>query len=156
MTRKLFAAALAVALVATAVRADHDKDVVEVAASNKDFSTLVAAVKAAGLAEALKGKGPFTVFAPTNEAFEKLGKDKVSALLQDKEKLTKVLKAHVVMNKAVMAADVAKYDGKEVNGFTIKVDGDKVMIGDATVKKADVKASNGVIHVIDTVLVPKD
>jgi len=67
-----------------------------------------------------------------------------------------VLKAHVVMNKAVMSGDVAKLDGQEVNGFKIKVDGDKVMIGDATVKKVDVKASNGVIHVIDTVLIPRD
>jgi uncharacterized surface protein with fasciclin (FAS1) repeats len=155
MTGKLFAAALAVALVAPAVRA-QDKDVVDIAIANKDFSTLVAAVKQAGLVETLKGKGPFTVFAPTNEAFEKLGKDKVSALLQDKEKLTKVLKAHLVMNKAVMSGDVAKLDGQEVNGFKIKVDGDKVMIGDATVKKVDVKGSNGVIHVIDTVLIPKD
>jgi uncharacterized surface protein with fasciclin (FAS1) repeats len=155
MTGKLFAAALAVALVAPAVRAE-DKDVVDVAIANKDFSTLVAAVKQAGLVEALKGKGPFTVFAPTNEAFEKLGKDKVSALLQDKEKLTQVLKAHVVMNKAVMSGDVARLEGREVNGFKIKAAGDKVMIGDATVTKADVKASNGVIHVIDTVLIPKD
>lgn len=155
MKRKLFAAALAIALVAPAVRAE-DKDIVDIAIDNKDFSTLVAAVKEAGLVETLKGKGPFTVFAPTNEAFDKLGKDKVSALLQDKEKLTKVLKAHVVMNKAVMSGDVAKLDGQVVNGFKIKVDGDKVMIGDATVKKVDVKGSNGVIHVIDTVLIPKD
>jgi uncharacterized surface protein with fasciclin (FAS1) repeats len=155
MMRKLFATAVAVALAAPAVRAD-EKDVVDTAVANKDFSTLVAAVKQAGLVETLKGKGPFTVFAPTNEAFEKLGKDKVEDLLQDREKLRKVLLAHVVVNKSVLSGDVVKMDGKEVNGFKIKIDDGKVKIGDATVKKADVKASNGVIHVIDTVLIPKE
>ena len=94
-----------------------------------------------------------TVFAPTNAAFEKLGKETIDKVLADKELLTKILKAHIVEG-SVMAADVVKLDGKEVNGFKIKIDGDKVMIGTATVTKADIKAKNGVVHVIDTVLVP--
>lgn len=145
--------ACAVALVAYAAPARAADDIVTIAAGNKDFSTLVAAVKAAGLVEALKADGPITVFAPTNAAFEKLGKEKVAAVLADKELLTKILKAHVVEGK-VMAADAAKLDGKKVNGFTVTADGSGVKIGDAKVIKADIVASNGVIHVIDTVLVP--
>ena len=154
MKWKMLAAAFAFAIAAPAVRAeDEAKDIVDVAAGNKDFSTLVAAVKEAGLVDALKAKGPITVFAPTNAAFEKLGKEKLDAVLKDKELLTKILKAHVVEGK-VMAADAVKLDGKDVNGFPVKVADGTVMIGDAKVVKADVPASNGVIHVIDTVLVP--
>jgi uncharacterized surface protein with fasciclin (FAS1) repeats len=145
-------AIVALALIAGPVRAE-DKDIVAVAAGNKDFSTLVAAVKAAGLVEALQAKGPITVFAPTNAAFEKLGKEKIDAVLKDKELLTKILKAHVVEGK-VMAADAVKLDGKQVNGFTVSAGSGGVKIGDAKVVKADVPASNGVIHVIDTVLIP--
>jgi uncharacterized surface protein with fasciclin (FAS1) repeats len=143
----------AVALFASVVPARAADDIVTIAAGNKDFSTLVAAVKAAGLVEALKADGPITVFAPTNAAFEKLGKEKVAAVLADKELLTKILKAHVVEGK-VMAADVVKMDGKKVNGFEIDVDGGAVKIGTAKVVKTDIVAKNGVIHVIDTVLVP--
>ena len=145
--------ACVVALAVTAAPARAADDIVTIAAGNKDFSTLVAAVKAAGLVEALKADGPITVFAPTNAAFDKLGKEKVAAVLADKELLTKILKAHVVEGK-VMAADAAKLDGKQVNGFTVKVGSGGVMIGDAKVVKTDIVASNGVIHVIDTVLVP--
>lgn len=152
--RKLFAAACAAVLALSPVRA-ADGDVVDVAAGNKDFSTLVAAVKAAGLVDALKAKGPITVFAPTNAAFEKLGKDKVAAVLKDKELLTKILKAHVVEGK-VLAADVVKLDGKKVNGFVIAAGPGGVKIGDAKVVATDVPATNGVIHVIDTVLIPSD
>ena len=135
--------------------------IVEVAAGNKSFSTLVAAVKAAGLVETLSGKGPFTVFAPTDEAFAKLPKGTVEDLLkpENKAKLTSILTYHVLAGK-VMAADAIKLDGKmaaTVNKqeIAIKVKDGKVMINDATVIIADVAASNGVIHAIDTVLLPK-
>jgi uncharacterized surface protein with fasciclin (FAS1) repeats len=143
----------AVALFAAVAPTQAADDIVTIAAGNKDFSTLVTAVKAAGLVDALKAEGPITVFAPTNAAFEKLGKDKVAAVLADKALLTKILKAHVVEGK-VLAADAVKLDGKQVNGFTVKVAGGGVKIGDAKVVKTDIIASNGVIHVIDTVLVP--
>ncbi|MGL6097281.1 MAG: fasciclin domain-containing protein [Fimbriiglobus sp.] len=151
--RKLFTAAFVVALVAPAAVRAADKDIVDVAVENKDFSTLVAAVKAAGLVDALKAKGPITVFAPTNAAFEKLGKEKLEAVLKDKELLTKILKAHVVEGK-VMAATVVGMDGKMVNGFKISATAAGVMLGDAKVVKTDIETSNGVIHVIDTVLIP--
>ena len=151
--KKMLALAVALFAIAPASRAEDEKTIAEIAVGNKDFSTLVAAAKAAGLVDALGAKGPMTVFAPTNAAFEKLGKETLDKVLADKELLTKILKAHIV-DGAVMAADVVKLDGKEVNGFTIKIDGDKVMIGTATVTKADIKAKNGVVHVIDTVLVP--
>jgi len=151
--KKMLALAVALFVVAPVARAADEKTIAEIAVGNKDFSTLVAAAKAAGLVDALGGKGPITVFAPTNAAFEKLGKETLDKVLADKELLTKILKAHIVKG-SVMAADVVKMDGKKVNGFTINIDGDKVMIGKATVTKADIKASNGVIHVIDTVLVP--
>ena len=135
--------------------------IVEVAAGNKSFGTLVAAVKAAGLVETLSGKGPFTVFAPTDEAFAKLPKGTVEDLLkpENKAKLTSILTYHVLAGK-VMAADAIKLDGKmaaTVNKqeIAIKVKDGKVMINDATVIIADVAASNGVIHAIDTVLLPK-
>ena len=107
-----------------------------------------------GLAKTLEGKGPFTVFAPTDAAFKKLGDDKIKEVVANKELLTKILLAHVVQGKAVYAKDVVKLDGKEVNGFKIAAGSGGVSIGDAKVTKADLKASNGVIHVIDTVLIP--
>jgi uncharacterized surface protein with fasciclin (FAS1) repeats len=135
--------------------------IVEVAAGNKSFTTLVAAVKAAGLVETLSGAGPFTVFAPTDEAFAKLPKGTVEELVkpENKEKLTAILTYHVLAGK-VMAADAIAADGKmvkTVNGqeLAVKVKDGKVMINDATVIIADVAASNGVIHAIDTVLLPK-
>jgi uncharacterized surface protein with fasciclin (FAS1) repeats len=135
------------------------KDIVTVAAENGSFNTLVAAVKAGGLVETLKGKGPFTVFAPTDEAFAMLPEGTVEMLLkpENKDKLVAVLTYHVVSGK-VMAADVVKIDNATtIQGqkVMIKVKGEKVMVNNANVIMVDVKASNGVIHVIDTVLLPK-
>ena len=136
------------------------KTIVEVAVEAGSFKTLVAAVKAAGLVETLQGPGPFTVFAPTDAAFAKLPAGTVEALLADREKLTAILTYHVVPGK-VMAADIVKAAGAlpaTVNGQTIDVtvrDG-KVYAGAAQVVTADVSAANGVIHVIDTVLIPAD
>ncbi len=158
MKAKLFAAgACALLLVVSApTTAAEDKDIVDIAVGSKDHTILVTAVKAAGLVDVLKGKGPFTVFAPTDAAFKKLGDDKLKAVVGDKALLTKILLAHVVQGKAVTAADAAKLDGKEVNGFKVAAGAGGVTIGDAKVTKADLKASNGVIHVIDTVLIPKE
>ena len=144
--------ALTLAAAASAGPAD-EADVVDAAVASKDHTTLVTALKEAGLVETLKGKGPFTVFAPTDAAFKKLGDDKVQAVLKDKELLRKILLAHVVAGKAVCAKDAAGLDGAEVNGFAGRPKGG-VTIGDAKVVKADLKCSNGVIHVIDTVLIP--
>ena len=131
--------------------------IVDIAAGNPDFSTLVAAVKAAGLVETLSGDGPFTVFAPTNEAFAKLPEGKVDSLLADIPTLKKILTYHVVAGK-VMAADVVELESAAtVQGDEVKiavVDG-KVKLNDsAMVTATDLEASNGVIHVIDTVLIP--
>jgi len=131
---------------------------VDIAVAGENFKTLVAALKAADLVDTLKGDGPFTVFAPTDEAFAKLPAGTVDDLLkpENKEKLAGILKYHVVAAKA-MAKDVAGMStAKTVNGKDVKLksaDG-KVMVNDATVVKADIEASNGVIHVIDTVLMP--
>ena len=131
-------------------------NIVAVAQSNEDFSTLVAAVTAAGLGEALSGEGPFTVFAPTNAAFEALPAGLLEKLLlpENKEVLTKILTYHVVPAK-VMAADVAAGDVETLEGstFTIATEGG-VMVNTANVTATDVPASNGVIHVFDAVLVP--
>ena len=131
-------------------------DIVDVAAGAGSFNTLVAAVKAAGLVETLKGEGPFTVFAPTDEAFAKIPKADLDALLADKEKLTAVLTYHVVPGK-VVAADVAKLESaRTVQGGTVTIDtSDGVKVDNAKVVKTDVMASNGVIHVIDTLIMPK-
>ena len=152
----IFALGLAL-LVPTASRADAPKDIVDTAVAAGNFKTLVKAVGEAGLAETLKGKGPFTLFAPTDEAFAKLPSGTLEALLKDKKKLVKVLTYHVIAGK-VLAADAAKLTtAKTVNGhsLTIKAANGNVMIDGATVTKPDIVASNGVIHVIDTVLLPK-
>ena len=133
-------------------------DIVSVAVGAGQFSTLVAAVKAAGLVETLQGAGPFTVFAPTDAAFAKLPKGTVEALLADKDKLAAILTYHVVPGK-VTAADVMKMRSgspRTVNGATVDIAAreGKVFVGTAQVVSADVMASNGVIHVIDTVLLP--
>ena len=133
-------------------------DIVDTAVSAGSFSTLVAAVEAAGLAETLKGDGPFTVFAPTDDAFAKLPEGTVEDLLKPKniEKLKGILTYHVVPGK-VMAADVVKLDtATTVNGknITISQKDGAVFIDDAKVVKTDIEASNGVIHVIDTVIMP--
>jgi uncharacterized surface protein with fasciclin (FAS1) repeats len=148
----------AAATPADAATATPAGDIVTVAAGNPDFSTLVAAVQAAGLAETLQGAGPFTVFAPNNAAFAKLPAGTVENLLkpENKEQLVKILTYHVVPGK-VMAADVTGKTSTPatVQGATLNVDGSAgVKINDATVVAADVAASNGVIHVIDTVLMP--
>lgn len=137
----------------------EDKNIVENAVNSADHTTLVAAVQAAGLVETLSGDGPFTVFAPTNEAFAKLPKGTVEDLLkpENKEKLVAILTYHVVPGK-VMAADVVKVkEAKTVQGGKVKVTvkDDEVMIDKAKVVKTDVECSNGVIHVIDSVLLPK-
>jgi uncharacterized surface protein with fasciclin (FAS1) repeats len=132
------------------------KDIVDTAVGAGQFTTLVAAVQAAGLVETLKSKGPFTVFAPTDAAFAKLPPGTVEGLLKDKVALAKVLTYHVVAGK-VMAKDVKTGDAKSVQGqnIALKAEGGKVMVNNATVTAADVEASNGVIHVIDTVILPK-
>ena len=153
------AALIATALSVGTLRAEStDKDIVAVASGAGSFKTLVAAVKAAGLVETLQGKGPFTVFAPTDEAFAKLPSGTVESLLkpENKEKLVAILTYHVVAGK-VMAADVKTGMIKTVNGKELDVkawDG-KVSVNGAKVTSADVAASNGVIHVIDTVVLPK-
>jgi transforming growth factor-beta-induced protein len=136
-----------------------NKDIVDTAVSAGDFKTLVTAIQAAGLVETLKSPGPFTVFAPTDEAFAKLPPGTVEDLLkpENKAKLASILTYHVVSGK-VMAADVVKLtEAKTVNGqtLTIKVEGGVVMVDGAKVTKTDIKCSNGVIHVIDTVMLPK-
>jgi uncharacterized surface protein with fasciclin (FAS1) repeats len=132
------------------------KDIVETAVAAGSFKTLATALQAAGLIETLKGKGPFTVFAPTDEAFAKIPKADLDALLKDKKALAAVLTYHVVAGK-VMAADVVKLkEAKTVNGASVKimVMGGKVMVDNANVVKTDIVASNGVIHVIDSVIMP--
>jgi uncharacterized surface protein with fasciclin (FAS1) repeats len=131
------------------------QDIVDVAVKAGSFKTLVAAVQAAGLVDTLKGPGPFTVFAPSDEAFAKIPKATLDGLLKDKAALTKVLTYHVVPGK-VMAADVKAGKVKTVQGqeITIATSGG-VMVDGAKVVATDVAASNGVIHVIDTVIMPK-
>ena len=135
---------------------DPTMNIVETAVAAGSFNTLVAAVKAAGLVETLSGEGPFTVFAPTDEAFAQIPADQLNALLADKEALTALLTYHVVAG-AVMAEDVVKLSSAEtVNGQSVDievVDG-KVMVDGAEVITADIKTSNGVIHVINKVIMP--
>uniref|UniRef100_UPI0036F32875 fasciclin domain-containing protein n=1 Tax=Novipirellula aureliae TaxID=2527966 RepID=UPI0036F32875 len=144
-------------MVATEV-STKDQSIVEVAAGNEAFSTLVAAVKAAGLVETLSGEGPFTVLAPTNDAFAKLPKGTVEDLLkpENKDKLVAILTYHVIPAKA-MAADVVKLDeAKTVQGQMVKIEAgsEGVKVNNAKVVKTDIECKNGVIHVIDTVLLP--
>ena len=139
--------------------ADGGKDIVDTAVGAGSFNTLVAAVKAADLVETLKGKGPFTVFAPSDEAFAKLPKGTVETLLkpENKAKLQAILTYHVVAGK-VTAADVVKLkEAKTVQGQSVTIDASSgVKIDKATVVKADIECANGVIHVIDVVLMPKE
>jgi uncharacterized surface protein with fasciclin (FAS1) repeats len=130
-------------------------DIVDTAVAAGSFKTLAAALGAAGLVDTLKGKGPFTVFAPTDEAFAKIPKADLDALLKDKAKLTAVLTYHVVSGK-VMAANVKAGKVKTVQGSELTVSTSMgVMVDKAKVVKTDIAADNGVIHVIDTVLMPK-
>jgi uncharacterized surface protein with fasciclin (FAS1) repeats len=155
---KLLAPFAFLALATTAFAAD--KDIVDTAVEAGSFKTLVAAVKAAGLVETLKGDGPFTVLAPNDEAFAKLPEGTVECLLkpENKEKLVAILTYHVIPAKA-MADDVVKLDGKSVKtvqGGEIQVtlDGTTVKVNNGKVIKTDIACSNGVIHVIDTVIMP--
>jgi uncharacterized surface protein with fasciclin (FAS1) repeats len=153
----ILAIALSLSVVPAARAGGPKADIVETAVANGSFKTLAKALTEAGLIETLKGKGPFTVFAPTDEAFAKLPKGTVDALLKDKKKLTAVLTYHVVAGK-VKAADAAKLTtAKTVNGQSLKISakGGAVMINDAKVTQADIETTNGVIHVIDTVILPK-
>ena len=138
--------------------AQKDKDIVETAVDAGKFKTLTAALGAADLVDTLKGRGPFTIFAPTDEAFAKLPAGTVENLLkpENKDQLVAILTYHVVPGK-VMAADVIKLkEAKTVNGkmLDIETKGDAVMVNDAKVTATDISASNGVIHVIDTVILP--
>jgi transforming growth factor-beta-induced protein len=167
MKHALLTTAVAMLLTGTVLGADcplskkaepAGKDIVDTAVGAKSFSTLVAAVKAADLVETLKSEGPFTVFAPTDEAFGKLPEGTIAELLkpENKSKLQTILKYHVVPGK-VLAKDVVKLsEAKTAAGKKVEIetaDG-KVMINNATVIKTDIQCSNGVIHVIDTVLLP--
>ncbi len=157
----MMAAVLAVAALVGVARAEYkkSKDIVGVAVEAGQFKTLVAAVQAAGLVETLQSPGPFTVFAPTDEAFAKLPAGTVETLLkpENKAKLAAILKYHVVSG-SVKAADVKPGKVKSVQGqeLTIQVKDGSVMVDNAKVVKTDIIASNGVIHVIDSVVLPKE
>lgn len=158
MTKLLGALVAALMLFPIAAANAASKDIVDVAAGNDSFKTLVTAVKAADLVDTLKGEGPFTVFAPTDEAFAKLPKGTVEDLLkpENKAKLAKILTYHVVPGK-IASADIKgkKTEVKSVEGGQIKVDAtDGVKVNNAKVIIPDVAASNGVIHAIDTVIMP--
>jgi uncharacterized surface protein with fasciclin (FAS1) repeats len=157
MKKRFYALAFgAMSLVAMSASAQANADIVDTAVAAGSFKTLASALQAADLVKTLKGDGPFTVFAPTDDAFAKIPKDQLDALLKDKAKLTSVLTYHVVPGR-VMAKDVKPGAVKTVQGqaLTVKVDGGKVMVDNATVTATDVAARNGVIHVIDTVVLPK-
>lgn len=146
---------ITVAALSVAALSVQAKDIVETAVAAGNFKTLATALQAAGLVDTLKGPGPYTVFAPTDAAFAKIPKADLDALLKDKAKLTSVLTYHVVpakvMAKDVKAGKVKTVEGSELN---VKTDGG-VMVDGAKVTKTDIAADNGVIHVIDTVLMPK-
>ncbi len=151
MKKTLIASVLAFGMVLSA----HAKDIVDTAVGAGNFKTLATALTAAGLIDTLKGKGPFTVFAPTDAAFAKIPKADLDALLKDKAKLTAVLTYHVVPGK-VMAADVKAGKVKSVQGSEITVATmGGVTVDGAKVSATDIVASNGVIHVIDSVIIPK-
>ena len=157
MLKKLMTvcAVAALALSVNVARA-QDKDIVDIASSDPQFSTLVTAIKAAGLADTLKGTGPFTVFAPTNDAFAKLPKGALEKLLKNKKQLAGLLTYHVIAGK-VMSTDLKEgMMAKTVAGPTVKISlSPAPMVNNAKIVKADIPASNGVIHVIDTVIMPK-
>lgn len=158
MFRKtVFAATASITLVGAAFAGSYSKDVVDTAVEAGSFNTLVAAVQAAGLVETLKGDGPFTVFAPTDEAFAALPEGTVESLLkpENKDQLIAILTYHVVPGK-VMSGDLSDdMTAATVQGGEITIDLDNgVMVNDATVVTADVEAGNGVIHVIDKVILP--
>ena len=147
---------LAFTAIATANQQDAtSSDIVDIAVGAGQFETLVTAVKAAGLVDTLKSDGPFTVFAPSDEAFAKLPEGTVEGLLADKEKLAAVLTYHVVAGKKMASDVVASNSLTTVQGGALTIDtSNGVQVGTATVTSADIEASNGVIHIIDTVLIP--
>lgn len=151
-------ATAALVLSASLVQAEEKKTIVETAVAAGSFKTLVAAVKAADLVETLQGDGPFTVFAPTDEAFAKLPEGTVETLLkpENKEKLVAILTYHVVAGKVDSTAALEAKSAKTVQGAAVKINkkGDAVKIGGANLVKADIEASNGIIHVIDAVIMP--
>ena len=159
--RKLTSALLVILVslfLTSGLAADHHKkmDIVDTAVAAGSFNTLVAAIKAAGLVDTLKSPGPFTVFAPTDEAFAKLPEGTVEALLKDKEKLTAILTYHVVPGKLMAADVVSKSSLKTVQGQSLKVStAGGAKVDNANIVKTDIVTSNGVIHVIDSVVLPK-
>ena len=148
--------AAAFILLSTNSIAGAKKDIVDTAVAAGSFNTLATALTEAGLVDTLKGEGPFTVFAPTDEAFAKIPADQLKAILADKDKLTAILTYHVVAGK-VLAADVVKLkSAKTVQGSDVSISTEGgVKVDNANVVKTDIMASNGVIHVIDTVIIPK-
>ena len=159
MLRKIsMLATISVLAASTAFAGGHSKDIVDTAVEAGSFTTLVAAVEAAGLVETLKGEGPFTVFAPTDEAFAALPEGTVESLLlpENKDQLVAILTYHVVPGK-VMSSDLSDdMMATTVQGTDVMIDLDNgVMVQDATVVSADIETSNGVIHVIDKVMLPK-
>lgn len=155
-TARILSTAALIAMPAVGVAGDHDQDIVDIAVANGNFTTLVTAVQAAGLVDTLKSEGPFTVFAPTDEAFAALPEGTVEGLLEDLETLSAILTYHVVPG-TVMSGDLS--DGmmaETVNGQSIEIGvGAGVTVDGANVILADIEASNGVIHVIDAVLLPQ-
>lgn len=158
MLRRTFVALAAVVLLAggSLVRAEDKKDIVDTAVGAGQFKTLAKLLGQAGLVDALKGKGPFTVFAPTDEAFAKVPKETLAALGKDKDKLKAVLTYHVVPGSVKAAQVVNLKSAKTLQGADVKfkVEDGKVHVNDATVIKADIVTANGVIHVIDRVILP--
>ena len=161
MKKLLFNLAIASFLVTTSASAmSHGKhDIVDVASKSGVFNTLIAAAKAAGLVEALKGEGPITVFAPTDDAFAKLPEGTIESLLkpENKDKLINILLYHVVAGEVMAETAITLDSAKTLQGssFSINLDGKTLKIDGASVTQADIKASNGVIHVIDSVILPK-
>lgn len=153
---KLVSRLIAGAALATVASIAFAADIVDTAIANGNFKTLVTAVQEAGLVDTLKGKGPFTVFAPTDAAFAKLPAGTLESLLQDKQKLADILTYHVVAGK-VMASQVKPGKVKTVEGqsLTVTKKNGAVMVDNATVTMTDIVASNGVIHVIDAVVIPQ-
>jgi uncharacterized surface protein with fasciclin (FAS1) repeats len=160
MMRKFATLAAAAATAAVMAGSAHaaDADIVDTAVANGNFTTLAAALEAAGLVDTLKGEGPFTVFAPTDDAFAKLPEGTIATLLEpaNKDQLTAILTYHVVPGEVTAAQVAGTTEAETVNGkmLTIDASGGTVMVNNATVTTADVMATNGVIHVIDTVLLP--
>lgn len=158
MFRPIFTVAALVLPLGSLCAQGNSKNLVEVATEAGNFQTLLTAAKAAGLADTLAGKGPFTIFAPTDEAFAKLGKDTIAELLkpENKAKLAGILKHHVVAGKVEAAAAVKLKEAKTIADSTLSLnyDGKTLMVGDAKVVATDVMAKNGVIHVVDAVILP--